>query len=160
MEADAPSPVFIHATAFAVGEVGVLVRGDSGSGKSSLAASAIRTAHQNGQFAALVGDDRIHLQRIGARIVMRPHPAITGLIEQRGLGLIPAPFLPAARLSRIVDLLPGEEDRMPEPHTQHDTLLGIAFPRLAMRHFSRNEAGHAHQDALFWAWMSQIRQDA
>lgn len=160
MEACLPSPVFIHATAFVVGEVGVLARGASGSGKSVLAASALRTAHQNGQFAALVGDDRILLQRIGARIVMRPHPAIAGLIEQRGLGLIPAPFLPAARLSAIVDLLPHGEDRMPEPHAQHAMLLGMAFPRLAMRHFSNKDADYLPQYTLFWAWMSQIRRDA
>lgn len=54
-----PQLVCVHGTAAVVGEAGVLIRGASGAGKSSLALALVDAAAARGLFARLVGDDRI-----------------------------------------------------------------------------------------------------
>ncbi len=74
----------VHGTALAIGEVGLLIEGDSGSGKSSLAAALLRDAARRGCFGRLVGDDRVAIIPAAGRLIARPHPAIAGLLEVRG----------------------------------------------------------------------------
>ena len=49
----------IHATAIVYGEMGVLILGPSGSGKSALALALLARAHDAAAFGAIVGDDRV-----------------------------------------------------------------------------------------------------
>ena len=86
----------IHATAVLCGTRGILIRGPSGSGKSSLALSLLRGT----SFARLVGDDRIHLEIAHGRLLMRPAKALEGLIEIRGLGIRRLSFEPVDRQPR------------------------------------------------------------
>ena len=84
----------IHATALIVGHRGILIRGPSGSGKSRLALTLLQSAGAG--FARLVGDDRIHLEAVHGRLLMRPATALAGLIEIRGLGIVRAALEPVA----------------------------------------------------------------
>ena len=86
----------IHATAVAIGEAGVLIRGAAGAGKSVLALALIAAAQQSGRFARLVADDRTGLSASAGRLVARPVPPLEGIVERRGLGLTPEPHLEAA----------------------------------------------------------------
>ena len=95
---------YIHASALVVGEHGVLVRGASGAGKSRLVLALLALAEERGLFARLVGDDRIGLQAAGGRLLARAHPAISGQIEQRGIGILVLPCEPAAVVTLVVDL--------------------------------------------------------
>ena len=99
----------MHASAVAAGPggSGVLIVGASGRGKSALALNLIALG------AYLVGDDRVRLRREGDRIVMRPHEALQGLIEARGIGLLRAATRPSAPLDLIVDLDTPETERLP-----------------------------------------------
>ena len=60
-------------------------------GRRQVAAGA--GAHRGGaqpgllRFARLVGDDRVHRRAAGGRLLVRPAPALAGLIEVRGLGI-------------------------------------------------------------------------
>lgn len=74
----------IHATAIAIGEAGILIRGASGSGKSVLALALIALAAQGGRFARLVADDRVELAARGGRLVARPVAPLEGIVERRG----------------------------------------------------------------------------
>ena len=76
----------VHAACVVLGEAGVLIRGESGAGKSSLALGLIEAAPAHGLFGALVADDRVRITCAHGRLVARPHPAIAGRIELRGLG--------------------------------------------------------------------------
>ncbi|MGO9674999.1 MAG: HPr kinase/phosphorylase [Methylocella sp.] len=106
----------IHASAVAIGEAGVLIRGASGSGKSRLALALIAGAHGAGAFARLVGDDRIRLERCSGRLIARGHPLILGRIEQRGAGILRTPFIAAAVLRLLVDIVPADRAaRFPAP---------------------------------------------
>ena len=79
----------MHASAVLVGARAVLIRGPSGAGKSRLALELIQAAQAGGLlFARLVGDDRVHLEAAGGRLLVRPAQALAGLIEVRGLGIV------------------------------------------------------------------------
>lgn len=101
----------VHASAVVIGEAGILIRGASGSGKSRLALALIGSARAAGAFARLVGDDRIRLENCNGRLIARGHPLILGRIEQRGAGILREPFIPAAVVRLIVDLI--DEDNAP-----------------------------------------------
>ncbi|MBN8533250.1 MAG: hypothetical protein J0L51_04085 [Rhizobiales bacterium] len=86
-----PKPVYIHATAIAIEGQGILISGRSKVGKSTLAEHLIAEARARGFAALLVGDDRIGLTPGEQGIRIAPHPAIAGLIERRGVGIVPVP---------------------------------------------------------------------
>jgi len=104
MENSAATPIFIHASAVVLGESGVLIRGASGAGKSSLALALIEAWNAPGAFARLVGDDRVQCQTRHGHVVISPHRLIAGLAEWRGLGLTPHLHEIKAVLRLIVDL--------------------------------------------------------
>ncbi|TAL77288.1 MAG: hypothetical protein EPN75_13060 [Beijerinckiaceae bacterium] len=123
----------LHANAIALGETGVLIRGGSGAGKSSLAATLIAAVRQAGRFAALIGDDRIRLSLQNGRLVARGHPAIRGMIELRGQGIVPMPHEPAAIVRLVVDLLPEADiARYPDDNDREIALCGAKVSRLAL----------------------------
>ena len=119
------APRDIHGACVAVGEAGVLLRGPSGSGKSALALALIETARVRGLFARLVADDRVVLGAVHGRLVARPHPGLAGLVEERGVGIVPVPHLPAVVVRLVVDLAFAPE-RLPE--RSEVVLEGIALP--------------------------------
>jgi HPr kinase/phosphorylase len=119
------APRDVHGACVVVGEAGILIRGASGSGKSTLALAVVEAATGRGLFARLVADDRVMLGVVHGRLVARPHPALAGLVEERGIGIVPAPYLPAAILRLVVDLEPAPR-RLPE---RADAVVeGVALP--------------------------------
>ena len=128
MAGEAPS---VHASAVLAGARAVLIRGPAGSGKSRLALAIIEAA-QTGllPFARLVGDDRVHLEPCHGRLLVRPAPALAGLIEVRGLGIRRMPHEPRAVVGLVVDLAAEDAQRMPA--CGDATIAGIAVPRLAV----------------------------
>ncbi len=107
---------------------GVLLRGPSGAGKSDLALRLVDAGWR------LVADDRVLLRRAGAAIVGRAPPALAGLLEVRGVGILRLDFLAETPLALIVDLVaPERVPRLPEP--AQESILGVAIPLLAMAAF-------------------------
>ncbi|MGH7013962.1 MAG: HPr kinase/phosphorylase [Stellaceae bacterium] len=115
----------VHGTAVRLGRAGVLLRGPSGSGKSDLALRLIEGG------AGLIADDQVALTPDGAELWLSAPPAIAGMIEARGLGILRLPRTPRTALRLICDLVPrARVERLPE--RGDCTLLGIAVPRLAL----------------------------
>jgi len=96
----------VHATALVLDDAGILVRGRSGAGKTSLALALIAQAEAKGRFARLVADDRVCLKLCHGRIVMRAPAAIAGLVEIRGAGIAKMPVVESCLLRLIVDIDP------------------------------------------------------
>lgn len=108
----------VHATAIAVGSAAALIRGPSGCGKSDLALRclAVPTVDFFGQRAAvLVADDQVIVTPAGGRLQLSAPPAIKGLIEVRGLGILTMPTVDTAHLVLVVDLVaPTAVERLPK----------------------------------------------
>jgi HPr kinase/phosphorylase len=123
----------LHATSVVYGENGVLILGPSGSGKSGLALALLARARSTGLFAALIGDDRIWIRRVGGRLIASGARDLAGVIERRMAGLLTVGSDSAAVVRLIVELSePGRVwPRLPdEPDLV--TLDGIEAPRLAL----------------------------
>lgn len=122
----------LHATCLIVGEAGILIRGRSGAGKSKLARALMAEATQRGLFARLVGDDRISLDASNGRLIARGHPAIAGLIEARGLGILRGEAEPACVVRLVVDLADESGARIPGDAERSTVIEAIAVPRLPL----------------------------
>jgi serine kinase of HPr protein (carbohydrate metabolism regulator) len=130
----------IHASAVLVGARAVLIQGPAGSGKSRLALALLKAAKQGLlPFARLVADDRAHLEASHGRLLVRPAPALAGLIEVRGLGIRRVPHEPLAQVGFLLELGQNDAERLPARSGAQAVLAGIAVPRLAVA---------AGQDAL------------
>jgi HPr kinase/phosphorylase len=123
---------YMHGTALAIGEAGILIRGPSGAGKSRLALDLIGEASRRGLFARLVGDDRVAIAARAARLIARGHPTIAGQIESRGDGILTLSHEGAVVLRVLVDL--GGEATAPErlPPVAKACLCGVELPRLSL----------------------------
>lgn len=97
-------PLYVHATAIAIGAAGILISGRSKSGKSHLAEALLALARAHGLEAFLVGDDRIGLIAEASGLVAMPHPAIAGLIERRGTGIFVVPHRAEVRVALEIAL--------------------------------------------------------
>jgi HPr kinase/phosphorylase len=136
--------MFVHATSVGLksGRAwhAVLLRGPSGAGKSDL---ALRLIEAGGR---LIADDQTHLARKGRAIVATPPPALAGMVEVRGLGIVTLArrqLLAGAPLALLVDLVPSEQvERMPEP--KHEKLLEIALPVVALAAFEASTVTKLH----------------
>lgn len=118
----ADQSLIVHATCVAVAGRGVLITGPSGSGKSGLALQLIAFG------GALVADDRTVLTARDGCLFASPPPSIAGMIEARGVGILPMPYQPEVRLVCCVDLACEETARLPQTHST--TLLDIMLPSL------------------------------
>ena len=124
-------PASVHASAVLASAHAVLIRGPAGAGKSRLALALIAAA-QTGllPFARLVADDRVHLEPCHGRLLVRPAPALAGLIEVRGIGIRQIAHEPVAVVGLVVDLAADDAERLPSA-TSNAVVSGIPLPRLA-----------------------------
>jgi serine kinase of HPr protein (carbohydrate metabolism regulator) len=123
----------IHASAVLIGRKAVLIRGPAGSGKSQLVWDLLQAAAQGAlPFARLVADDRAHVEAQGGRLLVRPAPALTGLMEIRGLGILRVGYERLAAVELVVDLAAEDAARLPDPKGQQTVIEGIPLPRLAI----------------------------
>lgn len=117
----------IHASVAAIGGRGVLIRGRSGSGKSSLLLALLESVPR----AMLVADDRVALSVDAGRLSAAVPETIAGQMEVRGLGVVRRPHVSPVFVDLVVDLLPLEEcPRMPTPAERTTVLAGVLLPRV------------------------------
>jgi HPr kinase/phosphorylase len=110
--------VLVHATSVALGDaarpfgghhdVGVLIMGESGAGKSDVALRLIAMG------AKLLSDDQTALYAHEGHIYAEAPPSLSGLMEIRGIGIVTLTPAPAAPLVLAVKLeLATDIPRMP-----------------------------------------------
>ncbi len=111
-----------------LGNVGVLLRGESGAGKSVLALTLLDRWEGRGLDALLLSDDRVDLAVEGSGLVMRAPDSIVGKIELRGRGIVERPTMAQAPLHLVIDLV---EDmvRMLEEDALLTELQGVQIAR-------------------------------
>jgi serine kinase of HPr protein (carbohydrate metabolism regulator) len=116
----------VHAVAFLIGEVGVLVTGASGAGKSSLFLGF--AAAWRDDPVRLVADDRVWLRRSGGRILARPHAQFLGKIEVRGFGIRDHAAMPSAVIRAVVILESTHPPRIPVDSIPTTDIMGVFLP--------------------------------
>jgi HPr kinase/phosphorylase len=125
--------LLVHATAVAVAQRAVLLRGPPGAGKSDLALRLIDSG------ARLVADDQTELRRAGMLILVSAPPAIAGLIEVRGIGILRVDAVEVSPLALLVDLVPpGQVERLPEGRSEK--VLGLPIPLIHLAAFEASAA--------------------
>ena len=112
------------ATCVAIGNRALLIEGEPGSGKSSLALSLIDRG------AVLVGDDGVLLEARDATLYARSHPNTRCLIEVRNLGLLQFPICEEAPVALVLLLDPDAPRFVEEAETA--TRAGIALPLIRL----------------------------
>jgi serine kinase of HPr protein (carbohydrate metabolism regulator) len=123
-------PGTVHASAVLVGERGVLIRGASGSGKSSLVLAMIDADPERN---ALIADDRVVLAAAHGRLLAEAAPGLEGLVELRGQGILHMPHVSPAVIDLVVDLAPDADcPRLPDEADARTILAGITLPRLLL----------------------------
>jgi serine kinase of HPr protein (carbohydrate metabolism regulator) len=133
-----PEPVTAHATAVAIGEAGILIRGPSGSGKSSL---AMMLMESGGEPARLVADDQVILTVKEGRLAAAVPRALAGLLEVRGLGIVHREHVSPVVIRLCVDLAPlAEIPRLPERADRFVAFGPIRLPRMSVSIGSHDSA--------------------
>ena len=100
---------------------GALIEGESGAGKSDLALRALDAGW------SLIADDQTLLWVSGGRLWGRAPDPLAGLLEVRGLGVLPTAGRRLVEISLVVRCVTAEAmERLPNDETCH--LLGVALP--------------------------------
>jgi serine kinase of HPr protein (carbohydrate metabolism regulator) len=95
----------IHATAIVVGTRGLLFVGPSGIGKSMMAFNCLSIARRRNVRSLLVADDQVFMSRDGNRIVATCPPAIAGMIELRGSGIVTMDHIATAPMDLAIQVV-------------------------------------------------------
>lgn len=105
---------------------GALIEGASGTGKSDLAVRMMVSGFR------LVADDRVVTWSSGGRLFGKAPEPLTGLLEARGVGIIPAAPLEFCEINLLVVCrkAPEEVERMPK--SKPEDILGVAIPRIEL----------------------------
>ena len=110
----------IHSTSVVIDDNGVLILGDSGSGKSDLALRLIDSG------ATLISDDISICRKNLNNIYLYCPPEIKGLLEVREIGIITVPFVERIKLRLVVNLKSNNNERFPKD--SFFRILGIKIP--------------------------------
>jgi serine kinase of HPr protein (carbohydrate metabolism regulator) len=114
------APYNIHATAIVVGDRGLLFVGPSGIGKSMMAFNCLSTARRQNVRSLLVADDQVFMSRDGNRIVATCPPAIAGMIELRGSGIITMDHVATAPMDLAIRVVsPADCERLPPENEEY-----------------------------------------
>ena len=112
----------IHSTSVVIEDLGLLIRGQPGSGKSDLALRLIDSG------ATLISDDLTICKKIGDYLYLYPHSKTKGLLEVREIGIMTVPYVENIKLTLVVELVEEECERIPE--MMSCSILGMKFPKI------------------------------
>ena len=112
----------LHASCVAYQAKGVLIKGASGSGKSSLALALMATGAQ------LIADDQTIVELQDGWPIAKPVVNIRNMIEARGIGILAARCGSQTRINLVIDMDHVEEQRLPE--LRSIDILGHNIPLL------------------------------
>lgn len=117
----------IHATTVEIKGAGVIITGESGTGKSDLALRLIENKN-----AVLVSDDQTLIESKDGQIIASSPQSIEGLLEVRNIGILRLPFKKTT-LCLAIELTKKPIERLPEPSFLN--LNNILIPKIQLHAF-------------------------
>ena len=111
-----------HSTSVVIEDLGVLIRGKSGIGKSDLALRLIDSG------ATLISDDLTICKKIDGYLYLYPHSETKGLLEVREIGIMTVPYVENIKLTLVVELVEEQFERI--PRIMSCNILGMKFPKI------------------------------
>jgi len=125
------SAILVHASCVCIGGKGVLLLGESGSGKSDLALRLIDGG------ATLVADDQVRVSLSDGQLSASAPDTIRGMIEARGIGILSVDYEDNIPLALAVKLVAREAvERLPE--TAFWSCHGMQLPLLSLHAFDKS----------------------
>ena len=115
----------IHSTSVVIEDSGVLIVGDSGSGKSDLALRLIDSG------ATLISDDITSCKKNEKSIFLSPPLQTKGLLEVREIGIMTVPYIDNIKLLLIVELVEDDIERLPSK--TFGKFMNVKFQKLKFR---------------------------
>jgi HPr kinase/phosphorylase len=118
--------MLVHASCAARGGHAVLLLGPSGAGKSDLLLRLLDAGW------VLVADDQVRLSATPDALLAAPPPALAGMVEARGIGLLTGlPWTAPLPVALALRLLPrAAVPRLPDP--AREVLAGRAVPAVPL----------------------------
>lgn len=127
----------LHGVLLSIYGKGVLIRGESGMGKSEVALDLVRRGHQ------LISDDLVDCYLIHNEIIGHPPKLLEGFIELRGIGIVNIrklygtnSTLPKTKVDFVIELKSwdnnAEYDRVGIEETKYEDILGIGIPKIIL----------------------------
>ncbi len=131
-----------HASAASFEGQGLLLCGQSGSGKSALLLRLIDRGFD------LVADDRVVLTQRDERLFVSPPEQIQGLLEIRGQGIYRLPFVAEVPLALLVQL--DDSPLLPRlPEAMYRRLHDLALPQISLDPHCHTAVGRIRAALLY-----------
>ncbi len=138
-----------HACALEINEIGILIQGSSGSGKTSLMLGLLERSKLENLNASMIADDQVLLKHDKNSLIACTPEAIAGLVEVRGHGILQYPHKSSCKVRLIVNILEDEKiERMPDQKYQIFENLKLPLVEVPQRH--ENQAIR-----IIFAWLNE-----
>lgn len=127
----------LHGVLMSIFGKGVLIKGESGSGKSEVALDLIKKGHQ------LIADDLVDCYQVHNHIIGKPPKILKGFLELRGIGVVNVnkmfgaiATLPRQNIDFVIELQQWdssfEYDRIGIGHAKHEKILDCEIPKIIL----------------------------
>lgn len=137
----------LHACALEIGNTGILIIGDSGSGKTSLCLGLLERAAIKDIKASFICDDQVLLETKNDKLLAKTPLAINGQVEVRGYGITSLANKPSTQVALLVELVQDHAiERMPD--SALSSIQGFELPHLIVPTRHENQSVR-----IVFAWL-------
>lgn len=120
-----------HATCIAYNKTGLLLKGESGVGKSDL---TLRFIYFDQNCCTFIADDQVQLSKDGHQIIASSIVQTKGMLEVRGVGIVQLPYMEKVEVKAVIDLSPQNKiERF--PCKKEVKILGEKLPLFFLKPF-------------------------
>jgi serine kinase of HPr protein (carbohydrate metabolism regulator) len=124
-----------HACALEIHQKGILIKGVSGSGKTSLCLGLLEQAERRQIGCFFITDDQALISFKSGKIFASAPESIQGLVEIRGYGIIPYSNKTRTEISLVVELVDDATvERMPDTTTIELENTIVPYLKVPIRH--------------------------
>ncbi|WP_051540846.1 HPr kinase/phosphorylase [Ahrensia sp. 13_GOM-1096m] len=142
------SPKNIHANLIDIDAKGVLIKGEAGSGKTTLMLHLYRRCLSAGVPVHIISDDQTLLEEQNGQLMGRVPPTLAGKIEIRGLGIVNREQTLSHSKIELCVTLDREEIMLRYWDSQFEKIGNFEVKKLCLSSANNEAAGNAVLAAL------------